>query len=315
MTAPAFLLVLHLIPESEKLAEMGIRLVLTVVGGFLLMELGYLLVGRLQMWMAHAGRGRAGSEQRARTLAQIFRNLVTTVVWAGAAIHALAIFGWDVRPLLAGAGILGVALGFGAQTLVRDLIAGYFILIENQFGVGDLVDVNGQPSIVEEVTLRTTRLRGFNGFVHYVPNGEFKTVTNRSRDWSRLTVDVPVGANEDLGRALRVCREVVDGLNAEPAWRARLLEPAELWGVESLIGPEVMLRMVVKANPGGDAYQVSRELRLRCHEALVAGGIRAGTGREIAITPTPAGGPALRVDAPTRRVDTPPVATSPQETP
>ncbi len=304
MTAPAFLPVLHLIPETEKLVELGVRLALTAFGAFLLMQLGRLLVGRLRVWMARAGRGRPGAEQRARTLAQMFGSAVTAVVWAGAGVHALAIFGWDVRPLLAGAGILGVALGFGAQTLVRDLIAGYFILIENQFGVGDWVDVDGQPSLVEEVTLRVTRLRGFNGQVHYVPNGEFKMVTNRSRDWHRLVVDVPVGANEDLGHALGVCRAAVDGLNTDPAWRARLLEPAELWGIEAGTGPEVLLRMAVKAAPGGDAFPAARELRRRCHEALAAGGIRAGAGREIAITPAPAGPP---------RADAPRAAASPQE--
>jgi small conductance mechanosensitive channel len=288
MSLPAVVLALHLIPESEKLAEMGIRLALTLGGAFLLWQATRLLVGRVQHWMVRAGHERPGAEQRARTVAQSLRSLLTTLVWAGAFLHVLEIFGWDVKPLLAGAGILGVALGFGAQTLVRDLIAGYFILIENQFAVGDLVEVNGQPALVEEVTLRCTRLRSFNGFVLSVPNGEFKTVTNRSRDWNRLTVDVPVGANEDLARALRVCRGVVDGLNAEPAWRGRLLEPAEVWGVESLVGPEVQLRMVVRSRPGADAFQVARELRLRCHDALVAGSIRTGTSREIAITRFPA---------------------------
>ena len=289
MTLPAFLPVLHLIPESEKLVEMGIRLALTLVGAFLLMQLAHLVVGRLRSWMVRAGQGKPGIERRAQTVGQTLRSLATAVVWAGALIHVLAILGWDVKPLLAGAGILGVALGFGAQTLVRDLIAGYFILIENQFAVGELVEVNGQPSLVEEVSLRSTRLRSFNGYVHYVPNGEFKTVTNRSRDWNRLTVDVPVGANEDLSRALQLCREVVDRLNAEPAWRGRLLEPAEVWGIESLVGPEVHLRMVVRSRPGADAFQVARELRFRWHEALVAGSIRTGTGREIAISPISAG--------------------------
>jgi small-conductance mechanosensitive channel len=302
MSLPAFLPVLHLIPESEKLAEMGIRLALTLGGAFLLMQLAWLLVGRVRHWMVHAGHDRPGSAQRAQTVAQTLRSLVTAVIWAGAFIHALAVFGWDVKPLLAGAGILGVALGFGAQTLVRDLIAGYFILIENQFAVGELVEVNGQPALVEEVTLRCTRLRSFNGFVHYVPNGEFKMVTNRSRDWNRLTVDVPVGANEDLGRALQLCRGVVDGLNAEPAWRERLIEPAELWGVESLAGAEAQLRMVVRSRPGADAFQVSRELRLRSHEALVAGNIRTGTNREITITPLPAG-PVPTADTATSRED------------
>ena len=289
MSLPAFLLALHLIPESEKLGEMGIRLALTVGVAFLLTQLASLLVGRAQHWMVRAGQDRPGGERRARTVGQTLRNLLTTLIWAGALVHALEILGWDVKPLLAGAGILGVALGFGAQTLVRDLIAGFFILVENQFAVGELVEVDGQPALVEEVTLRSTRLRSFNGFVHYVPNGEFKTVTNRSREWNRLTVDVPVGANEDLSRALELCRGVVDRLNAEPAWRGRLLEPAELWGVESLVGPEVQLRMVVRSRPGADAFQVARELRLRCHDALVAGRIRTGASREIAITPLSAG--------------------------
>ena len=293
MSLPAFLMVLHLIPESEKLAELGIRLALTLGGAFLLLQLARLLVGRARHWMVRAGHDRPGSEQRAKTIGQTLSSLLTTLIWAGAGIHALAILGWDVKPLLAGAGILGVALGFGAQTLVRDVIAGCFILIENQFAVGELVEVAGQPALVEAVTLRCTRLRSFNGFVHYMPNGEFKMITNCSRDWNRLTVDLPVGANEDLGRALQLCRGVVDGLNAEPAWRERMIEPAELWGVESLAGAEVQLRMVVRSRPGADAFQVARELRLRSHDALVAGNIRTGTNREIAITQLPAGpGPA-----------------------
>jgi len=295
----AFLPVLRLLPETEKLVEMGVRLALTVAGAFVIMQVAFLLVGRLEHWMARAGRERPGSEQRAQTLAGLFRNLVKTVVWAGALIHALAIFGWDVKPLLAGAGILGVALGFGAQTLVRDLIAGFFILIENQFAVGEVVDVNGQPAQVEEVTLRCTRLRNFNGHVHYIPNGELKMVTNRSRGWNRLTVDVSVGANEDLARALSLCRRVVDELNADPAWSERLLDPVELWGVESLAGAEVQIRMVVRTRPGPDAFRVARELRFRCHEALVEAQVRTGVSREIAITQIPAGpGPADALEVP-----------------
>ncbi len=289
----AFVPVLRFFPESEKLIEMGVRLALTLAVAFLLTWIAGLLVSRVEKWMVRAGQGRPGSEQRAETLAQIVRNLLKTVIWAGAFIHALAIFGWNVAPLLAGAGILGVALGFGAQTLVRDLIAGFFILVENQFAVGEVIEVNNQPAQVEEVTLRYTRLRNFNGHVHYVPNGELKVVTNRSRGWNRLAVDVSVGANEDLGRALALCRGVADALSAEPEWRERLLEPVEVWGVESLAGTEVQIRMVVRAKPGPDAFKVARELRFRCHEALVEAQVRAGAGRDITITQVAAGpGPA-----------------------
>jgi small-conductance mechanosensitive channel len=285
VSLPAVVPALHLLPETETLAELGLRVALTLVAALVLQQIARLVVGRIEHWMVQAGQERPGARQRARTLSLLLGNLAGTVVWAGAAIHVLDIFGWDVKPLLAGAGILGVALGFGAQTLVRDFIAGFFVLVENQFAVGDLVEVDGQPAQVEEVTLRHTRLRDFSGFVHYVPNGEFKSVTNRSRDWNRLTVDVPVGANEDLARALAICRRVVDELNGDPAWRERTLDPIELWGVESLVGAEVQLRMVVRARPGPAAFQIARELRLRCHEALVAGNVRTGAGHAIAITP------------------------------
>ncbi len=294
----AAVLALRLVPESEKIAEVGIRLALTLLAAILLWQAVRLIVGRLQHWMAHAGGDRPAAEQRARTVAGSLRSVLTTIVAAGALVHALEILGWDVKPLLAGAGILGVALGFGAQTLVRDLIAGWFILVEDQFDVGDLVEINGQPAVVEKVTLRSTRLRNFNGFVHFVPNGEFKLVVNRSREWNRLTVDVPVSPNEDLARALDVCRRVVDGLNAEPPWRARLLEPAQVWGIETLAGLEAQLRIVLQSRPGADGFEVARELRLRCHQALVADSIRTGASRELAITPmVPGPAPA---DAPPR---------------
>ncbi len=285
---PALIAALRLIPEADRAAEIGIRLALTLAGAFLLWQAVRLVAGRLQGWMARAGVDRTAAAQRARTVAGSLRSVLATIVWAGAIVHGLDILGWDVKPLLAGAGILGVALGFGAQTLVRDLIAGWFILVEDQFDVGDLIEVNGQPAVVEKVTLRSTRLRNFNGFVFFVPNGEFKTVVNRSREWNRLTVDVPVSPNEDLVRALSVCRRTVEELNADPAWRGKLLAPAQVWGVEALAGLEAQLRIVLQTKPG-EGFDVARELRLRCHQALVADQIRTGASRELAITPMPAG--------------------------
>jgi small conductance mechanosensitive channel len=216
------------------------------------------------------------AEQRAKTLGQIFRNVVTLVVGATAFAHILAVLGWDVRPLLAGAGIVGVALGFGAQTLVRDVIAGIFVLAENQYGVGDLIEVNGKPATVEAITVRSTTLRDFNGFVHFVPNGEMKTVVNRSRGWNRLTVDAVLPPGEDVDRALEICRTIAAEMSAEPAWRDRLLDPIDLWGLESAGGPEVHLRMVIRTRPGADLPEASRELRLRLYRALAGAGIRTG---------------------------------------
>ncbi|HUK61997.1 MAG TPA: mechanosensitive ion channel family protein [Dongiaceae bacterium] len=279
------------------------RLAFTIAIALLVLELTYLLIGRAERWIGRAERERPEAGQRARTLGQILRNVAKAVVWSVVLIRVLDILGWNIKPILAGAGIVGVALGFGAQTLVRDLIAGFFILIENQYGIGDWIEVNGVEAQVEEVTLRHTRLRNFSGYVIYVPNGELKTITNRSRGWNRLTVDVPIGATRDVTRALEACRGAADAMNSDPRWRARLLEPIEVWGVESLSGGGAQVRLVLRAPPGPEAEQIARELRLRCYESLAdadhanagprAGPARgpAGSERESAAPANPIPGP------------------------
>ena len=143
-----------------------------------------------------------------------------------------------------------MALGFGAQTLVRDMIAGVFIIVEDQFGVGDLIEVDGKAATVEELTVRRTTLRDFNGYLHFVPNGEMKIVVNRSRGWNRVAVDVPIAADQDVDRALEVCRRVADAMNAEPEWRERLLDDDRGVGGRGA-GPARMRRsaLVVRAVP------------------------------------------------------------------
>jgi small conductance mechanosensitive channel len=192
---------------------------------------------------------------------------------------------------------VGVALGFGAQTLVRDMIAGLFILGENQFSVGDVIEFEGKPAAVEALSVRCTTLRDFHGYVHYVPNGELKTVTNRSRGWTRLAVDVPVASDQSLEKALEVCRRVVNAMNADPEWMPRLLDPIELWGVESLTREEAQIRIVVRARPGDDAPEAARRLRLMAHRALSDAGIRTALSRDIVITPLAGAGDAARAAA------------------
>jgi len=278
------ILIERLIPESQKLADMGVRIGIGLAAGFLVQRVLFLIVRRLQVWIQRAGHGHERARQRARTIGQIFRNLVTVLVGGSVVVYALGVLGWDVRPLLAGAGILGVALGFGAQTLVRDVIAGVFIFAEDQFGVGDLIEVNGKAATVEALTVRCTTLRDFNGFVHYVPNGELKTVVNRSRGWNRLAVDVPLAADEDVDRALELCRGVAAAMNADLAWKARLLDDIQVWGVELMGGQELQLRMVVRAEPGSAAHDAARELRRRVQRSLVQAGLRTSVPREIGIS-------------------------------
>jgi small conductance mechanosensitive channel len=291
MLRPAVLLITRLLPEPERLADMGIRIAIILAFAFLAQWLIYVAITRMERFMIGAAHGSVPVEARARTLGASLRRLTTVLVFAVAALQSLAVLGWDVRPVLAGAGVLGVALGFGAQTLVRDLIAGVFILSENQFSVGDVIEIDGKPAAVEELNLRSTTLRDFNGYVHFVPNGELKSVTNRSRGWTRVAIDVPVATDQNLEHALDVCRRVVEAMNLDPEWRPRLLDPIEMWGIETLTGTEATIRLVLRARPGADAPETSRELRLRVHRALVDAELRTAMSRDIQVTPlAPAGG-------------------------
>jgi small conductance mechanosensitive channel len=273
-----------LLPSTEVMFDIGVRLLLTILIAAVAQQLLFLLVGRGERFAQRANLGER-AVQRARTLGHISRSLITVIVVGATIVHVLGLFGWDVKPLLAGAGIVGVALGFGAQTLVRDVIAGVFILAEDQFGVGDLIEINGQAATVEALTVRCTTLRDFHGFVHYVPNGEMKIVTNRSRGWNRLAVDVPVAADENVDRALEIVAGVVRVMNEDAAWSQRLLDPIDLWGIETIGPNEVQIRMAVRARPGADAPQAARELRRRIAVALNGAGIRTSVAREISITP------------------------------
>ena len=277
------LLIHRLLPESETLLDIGVRAGLALAFGFLIQRLLFLVVGRGQKWIERVGSGSPHARQRAKTVGQILKNLITTFVVVGVLLYVLEVFGWDVRPLLATAGIAGVALGFGAQTLVRDVIAGIFILFEDQFGVGDLIEVNGKAATVEALTVRCTTLRDFHGYLHFIPNGEMKVVVNRSRGWNRLAVDVPVAPDENADLALDLCRRVAGAMNAEPEWRARMLDDLQVWGLESLGSQELSIRLVVRAVPGSDAHEVARELRRRLHRAMIENGLRLGLHRDIGI--------------------------------
>jgi len=287
MGLPLVLLIHRLLPEPEILLDMGVRVGLAIVFGLLAQRALFLIVGRGQKWIERVGSDSAHARQRAKTVGQILRNLMTTVVVTAVALYVLGVLGWDVRPLLATAGIAGVALGFGAQTLVRDVIAGIFIIFEDQFGVGDLIEVNGKAATVEALTVRCTTLRDFHGYLHFIPNGEMKVVVNRSRGWNRLAVDVPVSPEENADRALDLCRRVASAMNAEPEWRSRMLDDLQVWGLESLGSQELQIRLVVRAVPGSDAHEVARELRRRLHRAMIESGVRLGIHREIGIGTIP----------------------------
>jgi small-conductance mechanosensitive channel len=210
------------------------------------------------------------AEQRINALTSVLRSIASAVIFVIAGFLILGEVGLNLAPLLAGAGILGVALGFGAQSLVKDFLSGLFILVEDQFGVGDIVDLDQQTSgTVEAVSLRTTRLRAVDGTVWHVPNGDIRRVGNKSQHWSRALLDIEVAYETDIDQAKAVIKRVADEL-----WRQRedILEEPEVWGVERLGRDSIVIRLVVKTRPA-DQYDVSRELRQRLKEAFDADGI------------------------------------------
>jgi small conductance mechanosensitive channel len=180
--------------------------------------------------------------------------------------------GYDVAPLIASAGIIGVALGFGAQTLVKDFISGIFMILEDQYGVGDVIDLGEATGTVEGVGLRVTRLRDVNGTVWYVRNGEVLRVGNMSQNWARSVLDIQVGYSENLDRVREVLRVIAHDMWEEEAFKGDIIEEPEVWGVERLDPEAVIVRVVLKTKPLAQ-WEVAREMRERIKERFDALGI------------------------------------------
>jgi small conductance mechanosensitive channel len=210
--------------------------------------------------------------QRAETIGAGLSSFAAIIVWGVAAVWMLAVLGVEAATLLTSAGLIGVALAFGAQNLLRDLIAGTFIIFEDQLGVGDVVDLGVASGTVEDVSLRTTRLRDVEGVVWYVPNGVIQRVGNKSQQWARAVVDVPISPSADIDRAQQVIKTTADELAHDAAWRDRILDVPEVWGVESFTLDAVTIRLVVKTAPA-EQWRIGRELRTRIKLALDAAGI------------------------------------------
>ena len=212
-------------------------------------------------------------EQRAEAIGQLLRSAASLTIWSIGALIVLTRLGLDIGPLLASAGVLGVALGFGAQALVKDYLAGIFIILEDQYGVGDYVDVGPVVATVEEITLRITRLRDLSGVVWYIRNGEILRVANRSQGWTMAVIDIPIAYDENLERVRRIIESVALAMDDDPAFDNMLLGRPEFAGVESVSGEAVFIRVAAKAAPEQQT-PVAREMRERIKNAFDAEGVR-----------------------------------------
>jgi small conductance mechanosensitive channel len=212
------------------------------------------------------------SAARAQTVAFVLRSIASGTIWGLTTFSVLGEIGVELGPIIAGAGIAGVALGFGAQSLVKDFLSGIFMLIEDQYGVGDIVDLGEATGTVEAVTLRTTKLRDVKGTVWHIPNGQIARVGNMSQQWARALLDVEVSYDTDVDRAQEVIKRVADELWRDEAWSGRILEEPEVWGIETFGEHGIAIRLVVKTRPS-EQFTVMRELRKRLKAAFDEAGI------------------------------------------
>lgn len=209
---------------------------------------------------------------RATSIANVVGSTATVLIWTVATILVLGELGFDLGPFIAGAGIAGVALGFGAQSLVKDCIAGLFMLVEDQYGIGDVVDLGEAIGEVEEVTLRTTVLRGLDGTVWHVPNGEVQRVGNKSQLWSVALVDVDVAYDSDLDQIRELMLSTTRELCGSPKWKDDVLDDPTVLGVEALGADGITMRMIVKTTPGSQ-WALQRQLREALKGSFDAAGI------------------------------------------
>jgi small-conductance mechanosensitive channel len=218
--------------------------------------------------------GSSGERQRARVQAvgSLLKSISTFVVGLVAALTVMSLIGLPLGPLIASAGVGGVAIGFGAQSLVKDFLSGIFMIFEDQYGVGDVVDTGEAIGTIEEVSLRITRLRDFDGTVWYVRNGEIIRIGNRSQGNGAAWVDMPVSYKEDIQQVLEIVREVCETFASDADWEPLLIEPPTVLGVDAITGQTVTVKVLAKTL-AGENFGVQRELRARIKAAFDAHGI------------------------------------------
>ncbi len=250
-----------------------VRVVVIAVISYVVVRIGAAAARRFEKHMSRGtGLDVLERTKRAQTLARLLQKTLTVVVTVMAGLMMLRELDIDITPVLTGAGIVGLAVGFGAQTVVRDVISGFFMILEDQVRVGDVAVVNGQGGLVEELNLRTVVLRDFEGTVHVFPNGAVTTLANRSKDFSFYVVDIAVAFDEDVDRLSAIIREAAGDVMGDERFRPHILEPLEIVGVDSFTGNQLVVKARIKTVPLKQ-WEVGRELRKQIARRLAGHGI------------------------------------------
>ncbi|HEV8384946.1 MAG TPA: mechanosensitive ion channel domain-containing protein [Candidatus Acidoferrales bacterium] len=249
-------------PWAQDAITIGLHLLGILVLAYILVRLLRVLTKRLIRPAADTSRTAVRHEQQTRTLAELLYSAGTAIIISLALLSALAELRFNITPIAAVAGLASLALGFGGQYLVRDIINGFFIIFEDQFEVGDTVRIGGQAGRIEHLTLRRTVIRDPQGALVTIPNGEIRTLANLSRDWSQMSVDVTLSIESDVTRALSVMEEVAAEMRSDEKWSAALVDGPRVLGVETLAAETITLRVQVRTAPNRQ-HDVARELRRR----------------------------------------------------
>ncbi|MBI4478668.1 MAG: mechanosensitive ion channel family protein [Acidobacteria bacterium] len=247
------------------LLDRGVRIVILLAGAYVAIKVAHILISKLTALIRPHDNSPVAEierQKRANTVAAILKNFSTAVIAVVTSLMVMAEIGINTTPILTSLGVVGVALGFGAQQLVGDLIAGFFNIFENQIRVGDVAVINGVAGQVEEIRLRTTVLRGGDGTVHVFRNGTINTLANMTKDYSYFALDLAVAYKEDTDRVSTLAREVAEELRADPEYRSWILEPVEVLGIESFSDSAVVIKLRIKTVPIKQ-WEVGREFRRR----------------------------------------------------
>ncbi len=264
----------------DKLQEVGQHAVgpalsiLLIVGiAFLLLRVMRSVIRRtIQHLVERGAEANRELNLKISTLSTVVESLLRLIVLVIAGMMVLSNLGINIAPLLASAGVVGIAIGLGAQSLIRDFIGGFLILLEDQFGVGDVITVNGFTGTVEHLSLRRTGLRQLNGSFAIVPNGDIRAVQNLTKDWSRALLDVDISYDDDVDHAIEVLKHMLEGIENDPVIGAAILEPANILGVQALGPYQVTIRLMVKTKPM-QQWGVQRELLRRIKGVLKESGV------------------------------------------
>jgi len=265
-----------LLSLGTSAAQSGLRIAIIIVAGYVGVRFVRIASQRLETLLIKAGEPSdavpGATRKRVTTLTGLIRTLAVVAIWGVVGIIVLNQLGFDITPIIAGAGIAGLAVGFGAQNLVRDVISGFFLVLEDQVRVGDVAIVNKTGGLVESITFRTIVLRDLGGVVHVFPHGAVSTLANMTKEWSAYVIDVGIAYKEDTDRVVEVMRRVAEELRRDPGYAPVILEPMEIFGVDDFRESEVTIKARLKTQPI-QQWTVGREYRRRLKKAFDTEGI------------------------------------------